>query len=278
MAHWGEAAALLVNPFTVTSAANLRQGRALLAEAKRVGAKSEREAGFIEALGEWYGDEDPATHRARVGRYEQAMERLHARFPDEPEVAIHYALALAVAASPTDKTYAKQLKAGEILEREAARQPQHPGVAHYLIHAYDVPALAKRGRSGGRSPPPPDAGAHQGFGTRRKAQAGRAGRGCPGCGRSIQRATAPPSHSWTKGNQSVSPGAAGVRNSSRNSSNCPSGSGPPRQATSLMAGPSPWSPAAAVGAAGAPPASPGTMSRVQPGFGAGLTPRRPGGT
>ena len=145
MAYWGEAMALLVNPFVVTSAANLRQGRALLAEAKRIGAKSEREAGFIDALGEWYGDEDPATHRARVVRYEQAMERLHARFPDDPEVAIHYALALAVAASPTDKTYAKQLKAGEILEREAARQPQHPGVQHYLIHAYDVPALAKRG-------------------------------------------------------------------------------------------------------------------------------------
>jgi tetratricopeptide (TPR) repeat protein len=145
MAYWGEAMALLVNPFVVTSAANLREGRALLAEARRVGAPSEREAGFIDALGEWYGDEDPATHRARVGRYEQAMERLHARFPDDPEVAIHYALALAVAASPTDKTYAKQLRAGEILEREAARQPQHPGVAHYLIHAYDVPALARRG-------------------------------------------------------------------------------------------------------------------------------------
>jgi len=100
MAYWGEAMALLVNPFVVTSAANLRQGRALLAEAKRIGAKSEREAGFIDALGEWYGDEDPATHRARVVRYEQAMERLHARFPEEPEVAIHYALALAVAASP----------------------------------------------------------------------------------------------------------------------------------------------------------------------------------
>ena len=112
MAYWGEAMALLVNPFTVTTAANLRGGRALLAEARRIGAKSEREAGFIEALGELYGDEDPSRHRARVARYEEAMGRLHARFPDEPEVAIHYALALAVAASPTDETYAKQLKAG----------------------------------------------------------------------------------------------------------------------------------------------------------------------
>jgi tetratricopeptide (TPR) repeat protein len=145
MAYWGEAMALLVNPFTVTSAANLRQGRALLAEARRIGAKSERETGFIEALGELYGDEEPARHRARVGRYEQAMERLHARFPDEPEVAIHYALALTMAAPPTDKTYAKLLQAGELLQREADRQPQHPGIQHYLIHAYDVPTLAQRG-------------------------------------------------------------------------------------------------------------------------------------
>lgn len=145
MAYWGEAMALLVNPFTVTTTANLRAGRAALTEARRVGAKSEREAGFIEAVGELYGDEDPARHRVRAGRYEGAMERLHARFPDEPEVAIHYALALAMAAPPTDKTYAKQLRAGEILQREADRQPQHPGVQHYLIHSYDVPALAQRG-------------------------------------------------------------------------------------------------------------------------------------
>jgi tetratricopeptide (TPR) repeat protein len=145
MGYWGEAMSLLVNPFTVTSAANLRQGRALLAEARRIGTKSEREAGLIDALSELYGNEDPATHRARVMHYEQAMERLHARFPDDSEIAIQYALSLTVAASPTDKTYAKQLKAAEILEREALRQPQHPGVAHYLIHTYDTPALAQRG-------------------------------------------------------------------------------------------------------------------------------------
>ncbi|TDH58312.1 hypothetical protein E2C06_33255 [Dankookia rubra] len=145
MGYWGEAMSLLVNPFTVTSAANLRQGRALLAEARRIGTKSEREAGLIDALSELYGNEDPAMHRARVVRYEQAMERLHARFPDDSEIAIQYALSLTVAASPTDKTYAKQLKAAEILEREALRQPQHPGVAHYLIHTYDTPALAQRG-------------------------------------------------------------------------------------------------------------------------------------
>jgi tetratricopeptide (TPR) repeat protein len=145
MAYWGEAMALLVNPFVPTSVANLRQGRALLTEARRVGARSEREAGLIDAVSELYGDEDPARQRARVERYEQAMERLHGRFPDDAEVSIHYALALVMAASPTDKTYARQLRAAEILEREAERQPQHPGVAHYLIHTYDVPALAARG-------------------------------------------------------------------------------------------------------------------------------------
>jgi tetratricopeptide (TPR) repeat protein len=145
MAYWGEAMALLVNPFTVTTAANLRGGRALLAEARRIGAKSEREAGFIEALSELYGDEDPSRHRARAARYEEAMGRLHARFPDDSEVAIHYALALTMAAPPTDKTYAKLIRAGELLQREADRQPRHPGVQHYLIHAYDVPTLAKRG-------------------------------------------------------------------------------------------------------------------------------------
>jgi tetratricopeptide (TPR) repeat protein len=145
MAHWGEAMALLVNPFTVTSAANLRAGRALLAEAQRIGAKSEREAGFIAALGELYGNEDPATHRARLTRYEEAMARLHERFPDDPEVRIHYALALVMAAPPADKSLARQRRAAEILEAEWTRQPQHPGVAHYLIHTYDVPVLAARG-------------------------------------------------------------------------------------------------------------------------------------
>jgi hypothetical protein len=145
MAYWGEALALLVNPFTVTTAANLRAGRALLAEARRIGARSEREAGFIAALSELYGNEDPAQHRARLERYEQAMAQLYQRFPDDPEVGIHYALALVMVAPPTDKTYTRQLRAAEILEREWARQPQHPGVAHYLIHTFDTPTLAARG-------------------------------------------------------------------------------------------------------------------------------------
>jgi tetratricopeptide (TPR) repeat protein len=145
MAYWGEALALLVNPFTVTTVANLRAGRALLAEARRIGGRSERETGLIAALSELYGNEDPAQHRARMERYEAAMAQLNQRFPDDSEIAIQYALALVMVAPPTDKTYARQIRAADILEREAERQPQHPGVAHYLIHTYDTPALAGRG-------------------------------------------------------------------------------------------------------------------------------------
>jgi tetratricopeptide (TPR) repeat protein len=145
MAHWGRALTLLNNPFTPPVAANLRDGRAGLEQAQRIGAKSEREAGFIAALMQLFAGDDGPGHRARIGQYERAMAQLHERFPDDPEVAIQYALALNMAAPPTDKTYARQLRAAAILEKELARQPQHPGVVHYLIHTYDTPALANRG-------------------------------------------------------------------------------------------------------------------------------------
>ena len=145
IALWGRAFALLDNPFAVHPAAKLREGRALLEQAQRIGAKTEREAGFIAALAALFADDDPSRQRARVAQYAQAMEALHARFPDDPEARIYYALALVMSAPPTDKTYANQLRAAEILEREFARQPQHPGVSHYLIHTYDTPALAGRG-------------------------------------------------------------------------------------------------------------------------------------
>jgi hypothetical protein len=118
-------------------AKNLAEGLAALHETQRIGAKTEREAGFINALMTFYGDHDKRDHRNRVLAYETAMEDLAAHFPNGPEVQIHYALALSVAASSTDKTYARPLKAVDILEAEWQRQPEHPGVVHYLVHAYD---------------------------------------------------------------------------------------------------------------------------------------------
>lgn len=145
MAYWGIAMTKLTNPFSPPAAQNLADGWAALEQARQLGAKSEREAGYIAALSEFYRDADTKDHRTRVLAYEQAMAQLHARYPDDSEAAIYYALALNVAALPTDKTYAKQLEAAEILEAEVARQPDHPGVVHYLIHTYDYPPLAERG-------------------------------------------------------------------------------------------------------------------------------------
>jgi hypothetical protein len=136
---------LLTNPFSPPPEKNLVEGWSALEQARQFGAKTEREADYIAALSEFYRDADTKDHRARVLAYEEAMAQLHARYPDDSEAAIYYALALNVAALPTDKTYAKQLQAAEILEAEVVRQPDHPGVVHYLIHTYDYPPLAERG-------------------------------------------------------------------------------------------------------------------------------------
>ena len=78
------------------------------------------------------------------------MERLSRTYPEDREAAIFYALALNITALPVDKTYANQLKAAGILEKVFAEQPNHPGVAHYLIHSYDYPPIASRGLSAAR--------------------------------------------------------------------------------------------------------------------------------
>jgi tetratricopeptide (TPR) repeat protein len=97
-----------------------------------------------------YTDYDKLPHGARVQTYVKAMEALAARYPDDDEAQIFYAITLNVAASPNDKTYANQLKGAGILEPIFKRQPRHPGVAHYLIHLYDTPALADKGLDAAR--------------------------------------------------------------------------------------------------------------------------------
>jgi Tfp pilus assembly protein PilF len=151
IAYWGIAQSLLLNPFGVPPAANLAEGLAALEKAKAVGAKTPRENEFIAALAAFYADYDKVDHRTRVGRYLKAMEALAQRYPQDDEAQIYYALALDVAASPADKTYANQLKAAAILEGIFKHQPQHPGVAHYLIHSYDYPPIAEKGLDAARS-------------------------------------------------------------------------------------------------------------------------------
>jgi len=145
IAYWGIATSLLLNPFGVPPAANLAEGLAAIQKAKAIGAKTPRENEFIGALGAFYADYDKLDHRTRVQAYLKAMEAVAQRYPQDDEAQIYYALALDVAASPADKTYANQLKAAAILEGIFKRQPQHPGVAHYLIHSYDYPPIADKG-------------------------------------------------------------------------------------------------------------------------------------
>jgi hypothetical protein len=97
-----------------------------------------------------YADYDKVDHRTRMQAYVKAMEQLAQRYPNDDEAQIYYALALNTSASPADKTYANQLKGAAILEVIAKRQPQHPGVAHYLIHLYDYPAIAEKGLEAAR--------------------------------------------------------------------------------------------------------------------------------
>src|SRR5256885_8578132 len=145
MAFWGIALTLLNNPHGAPPASNLPLGLAAIEKAKAIGAKTQRERDYIDALAVMYVDYDKIDHRSRVQAYLKAMEALAARYPEDDEAQIAYAITLNVGAAPSDKTYANQLKGAAILEPIFKRQPQHPGVAHYLIHLYDYPPIAEKG-------------------------------------------------------------------------------------------------------------------------------------
>ena len=145
IAYWGTALALLSNPHNAIPTPNLPLGLAAIEKAKAIGAKSERERDYVDALSVMYVDYDKTPHQARVQSYLKKMEALAAKYPDDDEAQIFYAITLNAAASPADKTYANQLKGAAILEPIWQRQPMHPGVAHYLIHLYDYPPIAEKG-------------------------------------------------------------------------------------------------------------------------------------
>jgi Tfp pilus assembly protein PilF len=150
IAYWGIAVSLLLNPHAAPPKENLAAGLAALQKAKDVGAKTQRERDYIDALLVFYTDHDKAPHGQRVQAYLKAAEAVAARYPADDEAQIEYAITLNVAASPNDKTYANQLKGAAILEPIFVRQPRHPGVAHYLIHLYDYPAIAEKGLDAAR--------------------------------------------------------------------------------------------------------------------------------
>ena len=142
MAYWGVAMCNFHALWTPPTEAELEKGSKAISMAKGITKKSAREAGYINALGLFYKDWNTLDHHARCVNFENAMEKLHAAYPNDKEAAIFYALSLDAAAAPTDKTYAKQKKAGAILEALYKAEPEHPGIIHYIIHTYDYPELA----------------------------------------------------------------------------------------------------------------------------------------
>jgi tetratricopeptide (TPR) repeat protein len=145
MAFWGIALSQWGNPFgglRVTQA--VERGRASSDKAKATGSPTPRERGYIDAVATLFTSADPGTQRARVLAYEKAMEAVVRANPSDIEAKIFYALAINQTALPNDKTYAKQLEAAAILEPLYAAEPGHPGLAHYIIHAYDSPPLAPK--------------------------------------------------------------------------------------------------------------------------------------
>ncbi len=152
MAHWGMTFMSLGNPFVWPSMPNVaKAGVPHAAQAERVGAKTERERGYIAALSVLFRDWQTTEFRPRALAYEQTMEKLAAKYPDDIEAQLLYALALNITALPTDKSFANQLKAAALLEPLFKRYPNHPGVAHYLIHNYDYAELAAKGLPAARA-------------------------------------------------------------------------------------------------------------------------------
>ena len=153
MAWWGIALSRWANPMVPNrrAPALLARGAAAVQSAERLGTRAtERERAYIAAVGELYRVDARPDQRARVLAYEQAMARVAAAYPGDTEARIFHAIALVGAAAPEDKSYANQLRAGEILTGLLVTEPDHPGLSHYIIHAYDVPALASRAADAAR--------------------------------------------------------------------------------------------------------------------------------
>jgi hypothetical protein len=144
MAYWGIAMSIWNQIWAPPTPANLTKGSNAIARALALGAKTPREQDYLDALAAFYTDHDKLDHRTRAAAYMRKMEQVAQRYPDDREARIFYALSLLATADGLDKTYKNQLQAGAILEQIFAEKPEHPGPAHYIIHAYDYPALVDR--------------------------------------------------------------------------------------------------------------------------------------
>ena len=143
MAYWGAAMCNFHPLWEIPSEQDLQKGSRIIALARSlVTDTTTRESAYLEAIAAIYDDHDKLDHRTRVLKYEKASEKIFLKYPEDSEAAIFYCLSLRAAADPADKTFSNQKKAGEILDAIFAKEPNHPGIAHYIIHNYDYPELA----------------------------------------------------------------------------------------------------------------------------------------
>ena len=152
IATWGIAAILMSNPLAGIGPSPqwAERAQAAIAEGRKIGAKTQRERDYIDAVGAYYEDWAARPERARQLNRARAFEALASRYPDDDEAQIFFALYLASTQSLSDQTYATYLRAAAILEKQFAAHPDHPGVAHYLIHSYDASPIAAKGLTAAR--------------------------------------------------------------------------------------------------------------------------------
>ncbi len=143
MAYWGVAMSNYHPLWAPPTAAELDKGAAAIARAESISGSTERERAYIAALGSFYRDASQRPHLSRMLGYLAAMKALHERYPDDREAGIFYALALiAAGTTDADESFGREREAARILNAALLEEPNHPGVAHYLIHGFDYPSLA----------------------------------------------------------------------------------------------------------------------------------------
>src|SRR5579864_815669 len=146
MAHWGVAMSLWHQLWNEPDAKVISRSRDEVTTAVKLANKSTpREKAYISAIGAFYGDSEKLNNAARAKAYSDAMKKVYETYPDDHEAAAFYALSLLASEPHHDETFANRKAAAAILEKLFAIEPDHPGVAHYLIHSYDKPQLAELG-------------------------------------------------------------------------------------------------------------------------------------
>lgn len=145
MAHWGVALSLFHQIWERPGEPVLKRGWSEMEQAQKLDAKTDRERGFIFALSDFYRDYGTRDHQQRVTAYSEAMGKLYQQYPKDLEVGAFYGLSLLAAEPPADKSHDARRKAVAVLNPLFLRQPDHPGLAHYIIHACDSPDMAPLG-------------------------------------------------------------------------------------------------------------------------------------